>query len=246
MCRLDQSLMAATDLMTSAEAQRAIYVDFEGRTKEDPVLLGVLYAEGRTRIDPNRVVLRHDIIDRTFEPLHRVDPLETEEYVYRYDSEVRHHWIAIREVVRRAENQDRLIVAWSQHELLLVQKACQADGLDKTFETHFRDGKATAKRWLRDFHPDQEPPHNAHSGSHKLAHYMDVVGWVVPPEFGAGNVGANLKLLRGALEKGKTWDTFTDSQRHAWHQVVGHNMHDCLGLRDVVTRAAGELDLATP
>jgi hypothetical protein len=230
--------VGAKDSISQSEAARAIYIDFEGRTNELPVLLGVLYAEGRRHPDPHRLVLRHDVIDPAFGSLTDVVPVKCEEYLYRYDSDVRHRWVAVREVVRRAEHQDRLIVAWSQHELSLVREACAAQGLSDAFEQRFRDGKATARRWLRETHPDLVPERGERGGAHRLAHYLPIVGWEVPAEFGPGRVGGNLKLLREALGKGRSWNSFTDRQRRAWWQVLGHNLHDCLGLRAVVMASA--------
>lgn len=229
--------VSTTTPISHDEALRAIYIDFEGRTNEPPVLLGVLYAEGRKIADQDRLVLRHDILDPVFEPLHGVVPVRCEQLLHRYDSDCRHPWIAIRDVVGRAEKQDRLIVAWSQHELQVVEKLCTAAGLSHTFSERFRDGKATARRWLRNTAPQLLPTRGGWGGAHKLAHYMDVVGWEVPEEFRPGRTGENLRVVRAALEKGRTWTAMTDRQRRGWWEVLGHNLHDCLGLRAVVLAA---------
>src|SRR5688572_2796089 len=102
--------------MTPDEAARAIYIDFEGRKDEHPAVLGLLYAEGRAA-SPDRVVLRQDVIDRALWP---TVGWSTFSWVYRYDTDARSLAQSVQELLQRARHQDRLIVAWSEHDLRVV------------------------------------------------------------------------------------------------------------------------------
>ena len=235
--------MGPTAEITPEEAERAIYIDFEGRRDREPVLLGVLYAEGRRRIDHSRLVLRHDLVDRRYRPLLRAFSELGEPSVHRYDTDQRSLDRSIEGILQRAEHQDRLIVAWSQHELDVVWSACRNADFVEAFGARFRDGKATAKRWLRETSPDSWPQREPVGGAHKLAYYCRLVGFDVPAEFGPGVVGTGLKIIDQALDTGRSWAGFTDRQREAWRRVLGHNLFDCLGLRAVVTAATSRRSL---
>ena len=87
--------------LSAAEALRALYIDFEGRKDEAPVLLGV-HRRGRG----SRPYVQQDVVDETFAGLvPRYLPLRD----------------CVENVVRRAEHGDRRIVSWSQHDLDVVR-----------------------------------------------------------------------------------------------------------------------------
>lgn len=225
-------------LLTPDEARRAIYIDFEGRKNEPPVLLGSLYFEGRRTPDPERLVFRHDIVDPTLAPL--ADAVEiTGLHLYR--CEARSVATAIRDLVRRANNQKRPIVAWSQHEITRIQEADLSDDLEAVVQRWFRNGKETATKWRTTRHPDWQLERDAAGRVDRLTHYLDRIGYHVPPDHRGGRVGETIKSLRTSLERGKDWEDLRETQRDRWAALLMHNYHDCNGMRTVVQRAADEL-----
>src|SRR5689334_14939454 len=59
---------------------------------------------------------------------------------------------ACRELVALARNEDRLIVSWSQYDGRIMRDASLTPEQGVVFADRYRDGKATAKRWYRQFH----------------------------------------------------------------------------------------------
>lgn len=227
----------ATAMITPDEAKRAI-VDFEGLAGEAPVLMGWFYAEGK-QARASRLVLRHDIFDATLQSAlghARFDGL------HRYESEARSLGQCINDLARRAQRQDRRIVAWNQHELTTVAEAELSSGLLRLLRQNFRDGKATARRWRSRCHPDVVMPFETRGGANKLVRYFDLVGFAVPDAYGLGQTAKRIRQVRNGLERRGSFDQLVESQRGAWNGVLLHNAADCIGLREVVARAASELD----
>ena len=92
--------------LTSAEARRALYIDFEGRKDTAPVLLGCAHRAGKGA----KPFVWQAVTDPLFEPLTRAD--DHIESLMLPD--------AVERILQRAEAKDRLIVAWSEHELDVV------------------------------------------------------------------------------------------------------------------------------
>ncbi len=200
--------------LTAAEALRALYIDFEGRIDEPPVLLGV-HRRGRGA----QPYVQQDVVDPTFEGLvPRYMPLRD----------------AVANVVQRAVRRDRRIVAWSEHELTVVRTLASSDpDLVAEFETRFVNALAFAKYWRNKLHAGDRPEEG------RLADYLDLVGYRVPSCYGPGNVGETIRVVRARLERGLP---LTDGQHTRWHNLVEHNRHDCAGMRAVCLRATRELE----
>lgn len=149
----------------------------------------------------------------------------------------------LRELVGRAVKQDRVIVSWSQHELGELSEA----GLhDERLTNRFVDGKVTAKRWRRAIHPGVEFPFDTSGGANKLVRYLDLIDYELPATYGLGKVGTWLAQTREALSKRQSWADLTETQQARWSRLLEHNANDLVGLREVVTRAAGELGAMHP
>lgn len=227
-------------ILTPAEAGRAIYIDFEGRTDEAPALLGVLYAEGK-HASPDRLVLRHDVLDPAMAPLVGAATFES---VHRYDTRACTLPQALADVLRRAKHQNRLIVSWSQHEGRIIGEAGNSAWVRRQLGRRYVDGKAMAKRWRTQRHPDLKFTFDTHGGANKLIRYLPLVGYELPDSYGSGKVGGWIHQTRDALQRRPTWEKLTAPQQQRWLDLLEHNAHDLFGLRAVVERAAA--DLASP
>lgn len=229
-------------ILTPTEAERAIYIDFEGRKGEPPVLLGSLYFEGRKVSDPDRLVFRHDVLDPA---LHAVIDGDKIEGLHHYQCLARTLPQAVHDLIRRAKNQRRPIVAWSEHEITTIEASGVSSYLQKQMRRWFRNGLATARRWRRECHADWTLERDAAGRANRLAAYMDRVGYDVPAEFRGGRVGETIKATRAALTVGTTWEDLTELRRQRWTELLMHNMHDCNGMRIVVQQAAEDLAAVT-
>jgi hypothetical protein len=196
--------------MTSAEALRALYIDFEGEKDRAPVFLGV-HRRGQEHVHGH-------VVDAAFAPIAPVTSLHD----------------AVLNVVMRAEKADRRIVAWTEHELNVVWKLSEDDPeLVRRFQTRFANAKRLAERWRNRFHGGDAPPDG------KLASYLALIDYEVPPEGAPGNVGETIRTLRGRLARGQA---LTTSQAERWRRLIEHNRHDCIGMRRLALLATSALE----
>ena len=225
--------------LTPAQAARAIYIDFESRADQPPAVLGVLYAEGRRRIDEGRVVLRQDVVDPNLVEAAGAVDLGGDDDLHRYDTRCGRLRESLQAIVQRAVAQDRLIVSWSRHDWKVAVKYGDLDDdTVRVFSERFRDGKATARRWRRCRRPDVVFTRDTSGGTDKLARYFDLMGFHVPARYGSGLVARNIRWVEDALTKRGRFERLTARQQEAWKDVLVHNRYDCVGLRRVVTAAA--------
>lgn len=224
----------ASDIITPEQARRALYVDFEGRKKEPEMLLGVSWQ----RYSKGPPSLRHYIVDKRLAPI--ADRITMDS-----DDIAEHEWIvtttrnAVTELLRLAEKQDRLLVAWSRHDFNIV---AQGRGLSpyqhRQLVPRYRDAKATAKKWVNRGIAGGPLPDGKR---HTLDRYQRLIGYHVPAHFGTGRTGENLGKLIQALRKGRNWDDLTEPQQNYAIEVIGHNYHDLTGMRAITTRATDEI-----
>lgn len=201
------------DRLSATDALRALYIDFEGNKDRPPVLLGV-HRVGRGE-HPH---VQQDVTDPLFDGL-------VPRYLPLLD--------AVRNVVVRAESKDRVIVAWTQHELDVVRRDCAEDAdLVGRFEARYVNAYAVAKRWRNKLHDGDKPDEGT------LYTWLALIGWPVREQAEAGRVGMTLRSLRTTLEAGRQ---LSGSQLAAWDRLVAHNHLDCVGMRRLCLIAAAEL-----
>lgn len=202
--------------LSAAEALRALYVDFEGEKDKAPVLLGV-HRRGRG----TRPFVYVDVVDETFASL-----AESSRSLQQ----------TVANVVRRAENGDRRIVSWSEHDLNVVRALRDVDpDIVARFEGRYANARLVARRWRNKRHGGDNPE------SGRLADYLALIGYPVPDEAIGGQVGETIRILRRRLEQGHP---LTANQRARWERLVEHNRHDCAGMRRVCLLATQELEAA--
>lgn len=208
--------------LTYAEAQRALYIDFEGRKDAPPVLLGCLRRAG----SGDEPTLWQAVLDPSFAPLAEADGILSLSLTD-----------AVERIVRRAKVNDRLIVSWSEHELRVVQAGCP-DDLFARFERRFVNARHVAARWARLYQGERRPDENS------LSEYLALIGYGVPAGAGPGRVGETIGIISNALAKGQGVAGLTTGQGLRWRQLRDHNAHDCAGMKRVCLRAARELETA--
>ena len=192
--------------LSALEARRALYIDFEGEKDKPPVLLGVLRRPGRGA-EPS---VHQDVVDREFEPA---------------GPNARELRDAVEVVVARAEHGDRRIVSWSEHDLEMVRTLREDEPeLVARFERRYVNALGLARRWANMLHPEDKPANG------KLAGYLALIDYEVPPSGDPGRVGKTIRALRPTLRGGRP---LTLGQRRRWAQLLEHNRHDCAGMRAV-------------
>ncbi len=205
--------------ITPEEARRALYIDFEGSKDTAPVLLGCANRSGRAA---NPWVWQA-VTDPLFEPLTKGD--DHIELLSLAD--------AVERILQRARAKERVIVAWSEHELNVVAKYCPQHLA--RFEERFVNARAVAVRWRNACQGGQKPE------TQRLADYLAVIGYEVAAGGGPGRAGETIAIVRKALGKKHGLKGLTENQLSRWRDLRTHNLHDCDGMKKVCVLAATEL-----
>jgi hypothetical protein len=222
-------------LLSPNETRRAIYIDFEGNRDLAPTLLGVLKGDIQ-----GTTTFHQQVFEEGF--WNAADA--------HGDASTGGHCITaslhmtIEELVLEASQNDRLIVAWSEHELDVVQAYSRVSPkvLDE-FDCRYRSGIPTAKRLKQTDYPTYKfppPPKKGYVplGTHSLQNYLRMIGYDVPAGSRAGLTGKNLKYLRSELlRKNGQHSLLTATSKSKWTRVLSHNFHDCHGMRELMLRA---------
>jgi hypothetical protein len=205
-------------VISPEDAGRALYIDFEGEKDKPPVLLGCANRVGRGA-EP---WAWQAVTSPLFGPLAAADGIEL---LLLPD--------AVNRILQRAEKRDRLVVAWSEHELDVVTNYCP-EHLDR-FRARYRNARTFAVHWRNTCHGGHRPATN------RLCDYLALVEYEVPGEAGPGRAGETIRILRTALEKGRGIADLTENQLRRWRDLREHNLHDCAGMRAVCLQAAHDV-----
>lgn len=200
-------------LISPQEADRAIYLDYEGNIGRDPVLLGWM-------IDG---ALYGAVVDPTFHTC-----------AHRYRAKhigCADHLELVTSLVEQAETEDRKLISWSQHDYKFL---CEQLGIGATTRLQgiYRNAIPTAKRWH--WHTK-----DVAASDRSLSYFMELMGYEVPTKYGQGVVGNALRLMRHQLTLNGRYEHLSPKARYGWQSVVKHNMHDLQAMA-LVTLVASE------
>lgn len=199
-------------LISPDEAERAIYLDYEGNINAAPALLGWMDGES----------LYGAIVDPAFATCTgrwRVGHVE-----------VHIHEEILSDIVGKAVQESRVIVTWSEHDYRIMHNALKPS-LQRQLLAVYRNAIPTAKQWHRQVKGVPAPDRS-------LGFFMEVLGYQVPEKYGQGVVGNALRLIRSQLDGGRVYSEMTSKARESWRQVVKHNMHDLQAMKLLVLEAA--------
>ena len=219
--------------LTVSEAQRAIYIDFEGFKGKSPTFFGWVWAIGKKASDDHLACI-HDIHDKALWPLvgeAELPPGAVGTYEQRPFSVGQ----SINDLARRADNQDRRIVSWSTHEMIKIAESELSPSLLRMFEHNYRDGKVTAKKWF------QQLDLGTAKGTNTLVRYLEQARYPLPDTYGLGQTTKRLKSVLGGIQNKGSWSRLLPSQQKNWEDVLLHNLVDCHGLREITKTAANAL-----
>lgn len=213
------------DLITGDEASTAVYIDFEGTQASPAQLLGVLLPDG----DFTQFVLDQDL----------GEPARA-----KAKSDSSGHCVAASlddAIAHIAENlaEDAVVISWSSHEHTTISALASPSSDTTKVLDALRDGRITAKKWKEKAHPDVRWRRTRRRGTHTLDRYMDLVGYEVPTAHGPNNTGKRLAAIHDQLSRRSTYAALTPTVKGKWTKLLGHNRHDCIGLREVVAEATG-------
>jgi hypothetical protein len=218
---------------TPIEAERAIYIDFEGTETDPPSFLGAAWAgdDGEFRF-----------VQYVLEPA--LWPAAEAATGVCGGAVLPANWPDLVELRRIAEAEDRRIIAWSDHERDELAARLPDEDDRRWFDGHVLDAKPQAKRWKRRVRPEvvfERDPKNRMRGRHRLERYFELIGYSVPKAFGPGNSARRIRAVRGQLARRGDYVALTRTVKGQWTKALKHNWHDCNGLRELVVRVVAEL-----
>lgn len=205
---------ASSARLNAQEVMNAIYIDYEGNIKLPPTLLG-WFVDGEYRAS---------IIEPFFETCenrYKAKEIFVED----------HEQLALR-LIKQAEDEERLIVSWSEHDYLQMSKVLKPKDLER-LKTLYRNAIRTARPWYR-------KKYGPLSEKASLNFFEDLLEFFVPERFGIGLVGNSLRLIRGQIADGRGYADLTKAARDGWITVVRHNKLDLEGTSFVLKKMTFE------
>jgi len=232
--------------LTPLEASRALYIDFEGLAKQSPALLGVRWSDDECG-HFHQYVLGPDLA-ATAERAPTREARWPLDYPHAAGTPVAPKYFAsslecaIAALTMRSEAEDRMLVSWSRHELVIVQTYIKDNpALVGRFTCRWRDGKLTSKRWKTRVHSDVVFQRDPFRGRHRLEEYTALIGYTGPAYLGQQQAAKRLRDVRDQLKTRGHYKRLTRIAKGKWTKLLEYNWHDCNGLREVVLRAATAL-----
>ena len=227
-------MAAKAESLTVSEAQRAIYIDFEGFKGKSPTFFGWVWAIGKKASD-DHIACIHDIHDKALWPL--VGEVELPSgTVDTYQQRPFTVGQSINDLARRADKQDRRIVSWSTHEMIKIAESELSPSLLRMFEHKYLDGKVTAKKWFKQLDLGTA------KGTNTLVRYLEQARYPLPDTYGFGQTTKRLKSVLGGIENKGSWSRLLESQQEKWVGLLVHNFADCHGLRHITKMATAVLN----
>jgi hypothetical protein len=212
-----------------ADWKRAIFIDFEGRVKDPPSLLGhacdsvwsVYVIEPELWSAARHGHARGRVVAESIQ-------------------------VALTELRNRAEREKRLIVAWSMREIDAIKETQGLTSDDyKWWENHLLDAKKFAKPMARQLKIDIRPRISSSSGKENrnpLASYMDAVNYKVPSLHGPNNAAQRILYVRKQILAKGSFEMITPTAKKKWANGLSHNYHDCIGLSVVMTSLSQQIE----
>jgi hypothetical protein len=215
--------------LTSTQAYRAIYIDFEGlkTTPAQVGLLGVLIgAEGEE--------LEQLIVDERLAPGRVAKPR----------TRVADLGDAVETLIRKAIADDRRITGWSNFDrdrMIEARPDLRAD-IDRVYVNALK----LARPWRARLHPSfVVEREDRFSPKHTLHKYAVLAGYPGAKTFANATPA---KWIRHMLEQLNAQDgrygRITKQAKRDWHKLLDYNRHDLLALRHIVLKSAHELEFA--
>lgn len=220
-------------LLSLDQARTAIYFDFEGCVGQAPSILGWSYLR-----DDGTEHFRQRVVERDLWPTSRsIVPLTMGKQICKKRPLDK----AVRRLCEIAEEGDRLLVSWSKHDLNVIKQYVSNASIVERVEGRYRNALPTARQWLKATKPEVVLA-RGFGGKHTLATYAKILEISIPSEYGVGVTASGIQIMRAALVKYEEFEKTPQKAKEAWSAVLGHNRLDCKVTREIITKAANELN----
>lgn len=212
--------MGRRERMTSQEACRAVYLDFEGNVDETPSVLGVRCEDRTTQfiLEPALASLG-DLRNSKYDVR-----LSTLEGVMSHVQDV-------------AAAEHRRIAGFTTHEAGVVNTYCGDDALRDWFASAYVNVKKPIDRWVRA---------QVAAGGHdpvqdrSLLTYMRFADIAYKPGCGPGIVGPGLTRLRAQIARHGSAAQMSKGTKLHWWRILSHNATDLVATQELTRLSAEE------
>ena len=143
---------------------------------------------------------------------------------------------ALGQITELASKEQRLVFAWSTHEKTEIKR------LGVEHEPIVENAILVAIDWQKRFHSDAEFSEEPRGRRNRLANYRNLIEYNVPSILGRGHVAHRIRAIREQLTNRRCYDALTVAKKRHWTMLLHHNWYDCDGMREVVMRAAADLE----
>jgi hypothetical protein len=215
MCESVTMAIAATpepDAVSSSpmSTQPLVYIDFEGRKEKPPVLLGELWKNGDgeefaqsisdEQLQTARVARRHVT----------VDALD----------------VVVRRLLERARRENRLIVAWSNHEKEMIRKfAGLTDPELSELDSRYVNAIQPARLWRRALMPKWLPEGETLKGYFAATAFQPTLSQRVSRE-----PARWIEHTQGRIAATGSYRKVGTTVKRDWQNLLTYNEDDCRGL----------------
>ena len=212
---------SVTKSISREEAQRAIYLDFEGNKDQPPSFAG-------TVIDGT---YRATFLEEIFKPA------ATSKKLFLQDLSG-----FAEKILRCAQNENRAVVAWSKYELgFMIEPTPEIEPLyrdaNKLVLKFFKDQRRRTVKKLNNQIKEAKAEglwRNNKVGLKDLLQ-LDYVDYKYPKHLKSFSPGAALSKLRDQLiKKGGVYNKITPSAKRAFSNLITYNEHDCHGMAHMI------------
>ena len=187
--------------VTLEQAERGVYLDFEGTGPSLVLLLGVLYEPAE---DPGGALIwcQH-ILDKRFWPVSRLPDPSGDSFSSASDFDGVLSWL--RALVAE---ENRVLFAFSEHDLNLIVKHLGSSEDSACWESNLVNARPIARRWKTLQHPGVKfPPRpGGTSQANTLSNFFGLIDYQVPAEYGHGVAAAGIRAISQELERGDVED----------------------------------------
>lgn len=220
-------------ILTPEQAVRAICFDFEGCVEEAPSLLGWSFLRDDGTEHFRQRIVDHNLKSATHNVPHTNGKVRCSQSTLR---------TAVNRLVTLAEERDRLIVSWAEHDMKMIECYVDDDELVERARVRYMNALPTARQWLKRVHPKVQFP-RTWSGKHNLFRYRNLMNISVPEKYDQDVAARGIRIAREVVARYGSYRRIPPEAaeaRLAWKAVLGRNRLDCRTAREVVSRAAKE------
>ena len=196
------------------QANRAIYLDFEGFKGKPPAIAGFSFDNQFEQV----------VLDPVLEgaaAAHGLSVLTLDEFV--------------RNLLDECKTNGRFIIAFSDHERAVILRE-----LDLDIRNYYKNALRLANRWRHKYHPHEE--WGKASLARYLE--LPGIDYEIPSHLGKGSATARLRSVSEGLETRGDYAKLVASQKKKWADLLEYNRHDVLALEYLTRKAAEELKRA--